>query len=70
MKTIQLELFTFDELSDDAKQTAINSERDNDCLDYYWYTNETEHFKDCLALIGFNNADISFGGFYSQGDGA
>lgn len=70
MKTIQLELFTFDELSDDAKQTAIESERNNDCLDYYWYTNETEHFKDCLALIGFTNAEISFSGFYSQGDGA
>lgn len=70
MKTIQLELFTFDELSDDAKAKAIESERNNDCLDYYWYTNETEHFKDCLALIGFTNVEISFSGFYSQGDGA
>lgn len=69
MKTIQLELFTFDELSEDAKTKAIESERNSENLEYF-YSGEVEHFKDCLAFIGFTDVDISFSGFYSQGDGA
>ena len=68
MKTIQLELFTFDELSDDAKQVAINDHREiaNSHLDdevSYWQNG-------ALTGTGFVIDEISFSGFYSQGDGA
>lgn len=69
MKTIQLELFTFNELSDEAKTKAINSERNSENLEYY-YSGEVEYYQDVLKNIGFTNVEISFSGFYSQGDGA
>lgn len=69
MKTIQLDLFTFNELSDEAKTKAINSERNSDNLEYY-YSGEVEYYQDVLKHIGFTNVEISFSGFYSQGDGA
>ena len=69
MKTIQLDLFTFNELSDEAKTKAINSERNSDNLEYH-YSGEVEYYQDVLKHIGFTNVEISFSGFYSQGDGA
>lgn len=69
MKTIQLELFTFNELSDEAKAKAIESERNSENLEYY-YSGEIEYYQDVLKHIGFNNVEISFSGFHSQGDGA
>lgn len=69
MKTIQLDLFTFNELSDEAKTKAINSERNSDNLEYH-YSGEVEYYQDVLKNIGFTNVEISFSGFYSQGDGA
>lgn len=69
MKTIQLELFSFNELSDVAKAKAIESERNSENLEYY-YSGEVEYYQDVLKHIGFTDVEISFSGFYSQGDGA
>lgn len=69
MKTIQLDLFTFNELNNDAKAKAIDSERNSDNLEYH-YSGEVEYYQDVLKHIGFTNVEISFSGFYSQGDGA
>lgn len=69
MKTIQLELFTFDELSDDAKQKAIKDDRNSDARDFY-YDYTIEHYQHALKFVGFEDVDISFSGFHSQGDGA
>lgn len=69
MKTIQLDLFTFNELSDEAKAKAIDNERNNEALEYH-YSDEVDYYQDVLKYIGFTNAVISFSGFYSQGDGA
>ena len=69
MKTIQLELFSFNELSDVAKAKAIESERNSESLEYH-YSGEVEYYQDVLKHIGFTNVGISFSGFYSQGDGA
>lgn len=68
MKTIQLELFTFDELDDDAKQVAIQDHREimDSNLDdevSYWQNG-------ALSGTGFIIDEISYSGFYSQGDGA
>lgn len=69
MKTIQLELFSFNELSNDAKAKAIESERNSENLEYY-YSGEVEYYQDVLKHIGFTDVEISFSGFHSQGDGA
>lgn len=69
MKTIQLDLFSFNELSDEAKAKAIESERNSENLEYH-YSGEVEYYQDVLKNIGFTNVEISFSGFYSQGDGA
>ena len=68
MKTIQLELFTFDELNDDAKKVAIQDHREvaDIHLDHevsYWQNG-------ALSGTGFIIDEISYSGFYSQGDGA
>lgn len=69
MKTIQLELFAFNELSNVAKAKAIESERNSENLEFY-YSDEVEYYQDVLKHIGFTDVEISFSGFHSQGDGA
>lgn len=61
--------YEFDELSDDAKKTAIENHRDWN-LFHNWYEYTIEMWKERLESIGFEDADISFSGFCSQGDGA
>lgn len=68
MKTKTIELFTFDELSETAKQNAIKQLWDIN-IDYEWYECTIEEFKDQLYFAGFSNIKIDFSGFYSQGDG-
>ena len=68
MKTIQLELFTFDELDDDAKQVAIKDHRET--MDIY-LDDESDYWQNgALTGTGFVIDKISYSGFYSQGDGA
>lgn len=38
--------------------------------DHDWWNCTVDTYKQALAEIGFNDADITFSGFYSQGDGA
>ncbi len=38
--------------------------------DEYWYESAYEMWKEALYQIGFENANISFSGFWCQGDGA
>ena len=62
--------YSFNELSDEAKQVAFNNNSDInvDCWD--WYDCTKDDFHAILELIGFYNIDSNFSGFYSQGDGA
>lgn len=68
MKTKTIELFTFDELSENAKQKAIESLWDIN-VNYDWYECLISEFEDQLMNAGFSNIKINFSGFYSQGDG-
>lgn len=68
MKTKTIELLTFDELSESAKQNAIKQLWDIN-VDYEWYDYLIDEFKDQLHFAGFSDVDIRFSGFYSQGDG-
>ena len=59
--------FKFSELSDTAKQHAIEQ---NAAPDYEWWDSTYEHFKEEGKAKGFEIDDINFSGFYRQGDGA
>lgn len=66
MRTINVNLFSFDELSESAKEKAIESFRDIN-VDHDWYEFTYEYFKEnCI----FGVDKIYFSGFWSQGDGA
>lgn len=68
-ETITKEIFSFDELSDEAKEKARDWWRDGG-LDYEWYDAVYEHQKEIIERAGFDVTKIYFSGFWSQGDGA
>ena len=65
--TVETEVFKFDELSEAAKETALDKWRE-DGLDYDWW--EYEDAKQAAACMGIDIDKIYFSGFSSQGDGA
>jgi hypothetical protein len=84
MHTVETTVYTFDELSDDAKERAREWFRD-DHLDYDWWDSVYEDAATCGKLIGIDlnqkpvklmngstryDPAIWFSGFSSQGDGA
>lgn len=69
--TKEITLYSFDELSDKAKEKAINKIRYSESyLDWNWYDYTIEDFTNILETIGFNDVKIGFSVFYSQGGGA
>lgn len=82
MKTKTITLYSFDELSEDAKKKAIDNLRDVN-TDFEWWDFAYDDFKAFAALFGItlnekrrNNPkstlepEIYFNGFYSQGSGS
>lgn len=71
MRKITKGVYLFNELSEDAKKRAI-SDNYNINTDYDWYDTILFDFIDECEKIGIaiDYNDISFSGFYSQGDGA
>ena len=68
MRTIETEVYTFDELSDDAKENAIEEFRE----DKYKYLNLDNFYDDCvyqLEELGFVNPKVQYSLNYCQGDG-
>ena len=64
-------LYKFDELSSEAKETAISSfQEDDSSLEYEWDEYIINDFKTILELIGYYDITCYFSGFHSQGDGA
>lgn len=72
MQVIKTEtmVYEFDELSDSAKQNAIDGLRDINTDYIEWWDCTLDDYKEILEKIGFSNAEICFSGFWSQGDGA
>lgn len=68
MRTIETKVFTFDELSDDAKQTAIEQIRNQEnSIDLYSFKEQCE---DIIANNGFTGGiELQYSLSYSQGDG-
>ena len=69
MRTITKEVFTFDELSEPAKERARESYRAHG-FDYYWWACVYDDAKHIAKLMGISIDEIYFSGFWSQGDGA
>jgi hypothetical protein len=71
MKTIEVNLYSFSELSAEAQQNAIEKTQNSESyLDYNWYESVIEHHKELIQAAGFDVDKIYFSGFWSQGDGA
>ena len=77
-RTITKTVYSFKELlalNQEGKVTQKSIERAKAWLqeaatDFNWYSDVLDIWKDALAQIGFEDAEISFSGFWSQGDGA
>lgn len=69
MKTVSVDLYTFDELSDKAKGKARDWYK-TDYPDYGWWEFAYDNARAAFAFFGVDASDISFSGFWSQGDGA
>ena len=64
------ETYSFEELSPEAQNNALDNNRDIN-VDYEgWEDGVSEGFKEDMREIGIDDITISFSGFYSQGDGA
>ena len=69
MRKKEYGVYTFDELSKDVQQKAIDRLRDVN-TDFEWYEHILDDCHHRLKLYGFDNARILWSGFSSQGDGA
>jgi hypothetical protein len=71
MKTINLHLYSFDELDKAAKEKALTKYRHLN-VDFDWWDNEYEDFIEICSYLGVtvDKESIRFSGFYSQGDGS
>lgn len=70
MRTEEINIYTYKELSCDSKNTALeNIQNDPNYLDYNWWDYVYEWFQDKYGEL-FNDIEPSFSGFWSQGDGA
>lgn len=69
MKTIRVNLYQFDELSDKAKEKARDWFRTN-YPEYEWWDSIYDDAREAFSYFGLADIDIEFSGFWSQGDGA
>lgn len=67
-ETIEKTIFKFEELSESAKEKAIQTIGDFETSESWWAESTTEHFKN--ENIYFEVDRVYFSGFHSQGDGA
>ena len=85
MRTKTTTIYLFDELSDEAKQTAIDSNRYTEVEFFDWWGSSFEMFAEAAELFGLDirqtrksfadgghcyDPTIFFSGFSNQGDGA
>lgn len=70
MRTISKDVFLFNELSDIAKQNAIDWYRTSSQYDNYYSESVIEDAKQIGSLFGLTIDNVYYSGFSSQGDGA
>jgi len=70
MKTVEVKVYQFNELSEEAKVVALEHYRDIN-VDHQWWEPINEGIVEEFAeQYGIRVDDIRFSGFWSQGDGA
>jgi hypothetical protein len=69
MQKLTMNAYKVGELKDKPRETALAWLREVQ-TDHDWFTFAVEHWTTELEAKGYADADISFSGFYSQGDGA
>lgn len=70
METRTYNVYKFEELSEEQQKKVIEKHRDIN-VDFQGYDETTlEDLKDELEKLGFSSPEISYSGFWSQGDGA
>lgn len=70
MKTVEIKLYKFDELSKEVQDKVLNKNRDIN-IDDDWHEFVTDDWmEEIIPSKGFNPKQIYFSGFWSQGDGA
>ena len=70
MKEITIKVFPFSELSEKAKQKALDKFRDINTNYHDWEEPIIEGAKEDLENLGYKDIKILYSGFGSQGDGA
>lgn len=62
--------FLFSELSKDAQSNALDELRDINVQYDGWHDGVIDQFKEDMEMLGLSDVEVSYSGFYSQGDGA
>jgi hypothetical protein len=62
--------YSFEELSPEAKRNALDDLRDINVEYSDWHESVIEDFEGHLKEFGVGDVEVSYSGFYSQGDGA
>ena len=70
MKTVEVKLYKFDELSEKAQAKAIEKNRDINVHDDWHEFIIDDWINEEIPSKGFNATKIYYSGFWSQGDGA
>jgi hypothetical protein len=73
MRNVTKKVYTFNELSEEIQEKVINAYRDNSYnFDFNDFHGQfiIDYWIEKLQDIGFEDAQIEYTGFYSQGDGA
>jgi hypothetical protein len=70
MREITVKVYKFDELNEDTKAKVLEKHRNINVDTDDWCECTTDDWKGKLAEKGFQDAEIRFSGFWSQGDGA
>lgn len=70
MRTVSMNVYRFEELSDDAKQVAIRNHRYINVVSDDWSDEIVKRYEKELKEKGFYDINIRFSGFVRQGDGA
>ena len=69
MRVLETKVYTFDELSEEAKEKAIEKNRYMNVEYWLWYHDIYDTFKEKYSSL-FEITNMYFSGFHSQGDGA
>lgn len=72
IETILKEVYNFDDVMSDEnlKNKVLENYRDFNTSEDFWHNFIIDEQKEKLSNIGFNDVEIYYSGFWSQGDGA